>query len=199
MDSIFDHYQDREQHTVKLAEQVLELQNEVDEQLENPSLVCWSNLSTNIDRCQLITGFTPKEFTDLFDIVSDHMEENIGRGPRSKISKQDKLVMVLCYLKHYETIDKMKDNFSISNSYLHTILNTTINSISPVLYNYYVVNLDDRLEESEKDENQIFPEAKFVVDVTFQTIWTPTGTYDEKKRYYSGKHKLYGLKSQCIS
>lgn len=36
------------------------------------------------------------------------------------------------------------------------------------------------------------------MDVTFQSIWTPLGTYEERKRYYSGKHKQYGLKSQCI-
>ena len=36
------------------------------------------------------------------------------------------------------------------------------------------------------------------MDVTFQSIWTPSGTYDERKLYYSGKHKMYGLKSQCI-
>jgi hypothetical protein len=105
--------------------------------------------------------------------------------------------MVLCYLKHYETIDKMKDTFSISRSYLHTLLQKTINAISPILYDYYVKNLSEQIDD-EDEEYEAFPKAKFVMDVTFQSIWTPTGTYDEKKLYYSGKHKLYGLKSQCI-
>lgn len=36
------------------------------------------------------------------------------------------------------------------------------------------------------------------MDVTFQPIWTPLGTYEERKRYFSGKHKQYGFKTQCI-
>jgi len=92
----------------------------------------------------------------------------------------------------------MRVTFSISRPYLHTILQKTINSISPVLYDYYVNNLQDRLGDDDEDKKQAFPDAKFVIDVTFQPIWTPTGVYDEKKQYYSGKHKMYGLKSQCI-
>lgn len=38
--------------------------------------------------------------------------------------------MVLCYLKHYETLDKMKETFRISKAYLHTILPKTIEVIT---------------------------------------------------------------------
>lgn len=198
MEDLFDYYKEREQHTVILATEAVEKQKELDnlEEDENPSEVSWSNLSTDEERCKLLTGFSPNEFLTIYEIVSDNIVQNIGRGPRSKISKHDKLVMILCYLKHYETIDKMKDTFSISRSHLHTILMTTINSISPVLYDYYVENLNERIED--EDNEILYPNAKYVIDVTFQSIWTPTGTYDEKKQFYSGKHKLYGLKSQCI-
>jgi hypothetical protein len=198
MEDLFDYYKDREENTISLATESTDLQKTIDnlEEDENPSEVSWSNLITNEDRCKLLTGFSPNEFLTIYDIVSDNIEQNIGRGPRSKISKHDKLVMVLCYLKHYETIDKMKDTFSISRSHLHNILMTTINSISPVLYDYYVENLNERIED--EDNEILYPNAKYVIDVTFQSIWTPTGTYDEKKQFFSGKHKLYGLKSQCI-
>lgn len=198
MENIFDHYKDREENTITLANQSLELQNDVDNQEENRnfSQVSWFNLAEDEDRCKIITGFTTKEFLNLYDVVADNIEENIGRGPRSKIDKHNRLVMTLCYLKHYETIDKMKDNFSISRAHLHTILITTIAQISDFLYNYYVIDIADRIKDEE--ENDIFLNVKYVIDVTFQSIWTPTGTYDEKKLYFSGKHKLYGLKSQCI-
>jgi hypothetical protein len=199
MEPVFEHYKDREEHTAKLADDALVLQNQINiaEDNVNSSPVSWANLQLDEDRCRLICGFSPKEFRDLYNIVEDDIEENIGRELRSKISKEDKLLMTLCYLKHYETIDKIRDTFSISKSYIHTILSKTINSIPPVLYEYYVIDLEDRLDDNE-EKYKLFPDAKFVMDVTFQSIWTPTGTYEEKKVYFSGKHKMYGLKSQCI-
>lgn len=199
MDEILDHYREREENTRQLAEDAQELQDEIDEEEEelDPARVCWLNLCDDDERCKIICGFGPDEFQEVYDLVEDDIQENIGRGLRSKIPKEDKLLMVLCYLKHYETIDKMKDTFSISKSHLQSLLATTITAIMPTLYDHYVTELQERVED-ESEEDQLFPDAKFVMDATFQPIWTPTGTYNEKKRYYSGKHKMYGLKSQCI-
>lgn len=106
-------------------------------------------------------------------------------------------MITLCYLKHYETMDKLKDTFAISKTCLYNLLEATVEAITPVLYEHFVVHLADRLDDDE-EEPELFPEAKFVMDATFQPIWTPAGTFNEKKRYYSGKHKMYGLKSQCL-
>jgi DDE superfamily endonuclease len=200
IDALFDHYEDRENDTRELAEEAIQQQNQIDveEVEENPARVCWLHLCNDDRRCKILTGFTPDEFLDLFDLIEENINENIGRGARSKFTKQDKLVIMLCYLKHYETIDKMKDTFSISRSYLHTLLETTIDSIMPVLYDYFVTNLQDRVPYEPPDPNQPFPNAKYVMDATFQRIWTPVGSFNEKKRYFSGKHNMYGLKSQCI-
>lgn len=144
--------------------------------------------------------FSPEEFLELYDLVEESIIENIGRGRQSKISKFDRLLMTLCYLKHYETLDKMKDTFSISKTHLHTILDNTITVITPILYNYFVRNLNKRIEDEEDDDDDDlpFPEAKYVMDATFQPIWTPAVTFNEKRSYFSGKHKMYGMKSQCI-
>ena len=39
-----------------------------------------------------------------------------------------------------------------------------------------------------------FKEAHYAVDVTFQQSFRPSGSMEEGKRFYSGKHKLYGYK-----
>ncbi|ETV77362.1 hypothetical protein H257_08798 [Aphanomyces astaci] len=39
-----------------------------------------------------------------------------------------------------------------------------------------------------------FPSALYCTDVKFQPSYHPTGRFDEAKHYFSGKHKLYGLK-----
>lgn len=42
-----------------------------------------------------------------------------------------------------------------------------------------------------------FPYALFATDVKFQPCCRPTGLFPEQKRYFSGKHKMYGLKLEC--
>jgi hypothetical protein len=107
-------------------------------------------------------------------------------------------LILLCYLKHYETIDRIKDTFSVSNTHLHDIIDTVSESVTPVLYERYVTNIKELTADESEEEDPIFPDAKCVMDATFQPIWTPTGHFNESKVYFSGKHKMYGLKSQCI-
>lgn len=190
MDNIFDDYQEREEETTSLAIQSLKIK-EISEDDEEISRVSWTNLTNNERDCELITGFTPEEFLTLYNIVVNSIGENIGRGPKDSVSKYDKLVMVLCYLKHYETIDKMKDTFSVSRANLDIILKRTIDDVYPILYNHYVKNIEDGNKED------VFSDSKYIVNTTFQPINIPTGTR-QKKVYYSKKYQSYGFKSQCI-
>lgn len=133
-EELFEHYEEREEETRGLAENELEQQMEIDDEEENedPSRVCWLNLSNDDRRCKILTGFSPEEFLTLYDLVEASIVENIGRGRQSKISKFDRFLMTLCYLKHYETLDKMKDTFSISKTHLHTT------SLSENFYHFMV-------------------------------------------------------------
>lgn len=197
-ENVFEYYNEREQDTMQMAESQLEEQENLDAEEENRdlALICWENLSTDDARCKTITGFTCEEFLQLYEQCESVISENIGRGRSSRFSKQDKFLMTLCYVKHYETVDKMKETFCVSAPRLHTILQEMIQAITPVLYTEYVDKIQTHLEEVELPE--VFPESLFVMDVKFQEIWTPLGTFNERKRYFSGKHKAYGLKSQCL-
>lgn len=195
-ESIFERYRDREEHTAILAQDAMDVEVALDEEEENhdPSQICWRNLCDDDDRLKVITGLNCEKFLEIYELVEDALPVKTGRGRRSKVSKHDRLLMTLCYLKHYETLDKMKETFQISKSHLHNILESTIEIISPLLYAHFVEEAEAAVPEEDDD----FPDARYVMDVTFQPIWTPLGTYEERKRFYSGKHKQYGLKSQCI-
>src|SRR5262245_24325455 len=71
-----------------------------------------------------------------------------------------------------------------------------LRAITPVLYARFVEGIYELIGPDE--EMAEFPDARFVLDATFQETWTPLGTYDERKRFFSGKHKGYGLKSQTL-
>ena len=41
-----------------------------------------------------------------------------------------------------------------------------------------------------------YPMARYATDVTFQQSFRPSGSLEEGKLYFSGKHKLYGYKTE---
>lgn len=90
-DDLFNYYEDREEDTNRLVEEAEEREQEIDEEEEemDPARVCWRNLCDEEDRCKTMIGFSPEEFLTLYELAENQIEENIGRGLRSKISKQD--------------------------------------------------------------------------------------------------------------
>ena len=194
--AIFQYYLEREEHTAALAEEAMVLEQELqaEDNIHYPTLVCWHNLRGDDSSSRTLSGFNCQDFMSLFEIVKDVMPVKIGRGRWTRFPPEDRLLMTLCYLKHYETIDKMKDAYRISGPHLSRILRETVGAIEPVLYQRFVLNHEAPIP----DDDDVFPMARYVMDVTFQPIWTPIGTYNERKRWYSGKHKQYGLKSQVI-
>jgi hypothetical protein len=200
-EDLFTEYEEREEKTRQLVEESLAMEEEADDEEEegvDPTRICWSNLRNDDKRCKILCGFTTDEFVALYTIVEASIRVHSGRGPRSKLSKQDRLLITLCHLKHYETVEKLGKTFSLSKTQLCALLDTTVRSTSPVLHTHFVLNLKDRLEEEEEEEPVNFPEAKLIVNATFQTTWTPPGTMKERVRHYSTKYKSYGFKSQCL-
>lgn len=195
-DAIFDRYREREEHTAVIAEEAIAFEMEIveAEEARDLSQVCWLNLCDDDDRMKVITSFTCEQFLALFEIVEGHLPVTTGRGRRTRVDDHDKLLMTLCYLKHYETLDKLKETFRMSKTQLHHVLQSTIAAITPVLYERFVEDVDPDTPL----DTDAFPRARYVMDVTFQPIWTPLGTYEERKRFYSGKHKQYGVKTQCL-
>ena len=193
-EALLHYYQSRAEHTVKLAIEQAEFAQKVDEEEEaNVNRLCWTNLQSDDKRCVVLTGFTTHEFTELLRLCENDIPINIGRGKQSKFTPADKFLIVLCYLKHYETQSKFGESFSISKAQINRILFATIPVVMSILYSKYVVNVNDQQDYDE------FPDTLFVMDVTIQKIWKPLGTFQERKQYFSGKHKLYGLKSLTLT
>jgi hypothetical protein len=195
---LIEYYREREANTMELAEAMQLQEEELDEAEEelDPARVCWQNLNGDDERCRVITGFSCDEFLELYEVCETALPQTLGRGRRSRVGKHDRLLLVLCYVKHYETKAKLQQTFLISKSQVQRHLDETIEAITPVLYERYVERIYDIIGEDE--EMAEFPEARYVLDATFQETWTPLGIYEERKRFFSGKHKAYGLKSQTL-
>ncbi|ETV99080.1 hypothetical protein H310_08508 [Aphanomyces invadans] len=71
---------------------------------------------------------------------------------------------------------------------LEKMIHRMIDLVEPV----QPVTMTQQIERGRTFSN--FPSALYCTDVKFQPSYRPTGRFDEAKHYYSGKHKLYGLK-----
>ena len=192
------YYKQRADHTTLIAQNHLNELKLLDEAEENhdPARLCWNNLNGDNERCMVLIGFSCLDFLTLLNLCENVIPNNLGRGRRSQWSSADKLLLLLCYLKHYETQAKLGETFHISKPQVNRIVASTLAAITPILYQHFVIKIESLLPELEQLLS--FPDAKYVMDATVQEIWTPTGSYEEKKRFYSGKHKLYALKSLTL-
>lgn len=188
-----DRYRQRERRTEEMAQELQDLEEEAEER-EEQTWSLWLDLQEVPARCQTWCGFTPQRFLELYALLEDVLQGHTGRGRRGTMSRHDRLLLLLVYLKHYETWDKLGASFSISKAQAKRLVSEVAEAALPLLWRRYVEGLD--LDEPQPYPE--FPQAVCLMDVTFQPCWTPAGLYDERKRFFSGKHKMYGLKSQCL-
>ena len=191
---LYHYYHSRAENTVKIAEDQIIIIQKLDEEEDiDPKRLCWNSIKGDDKRCLVLTGFSVIQFIELLTLCESSIPTNIGRGKQSKFTQADKFLVVLCYVKHYETQAKLGDNFGVSKAQINRIIAVVVPIITSILYLKYVVDLEVDLPEYEA-----FPDARFVIDVTIQKIWRPLGTFQERKQFYSGKHKIYGLKSLTL-
>ncbi|KAF0703053.1 hypothetical protein AaE_015577 [Aphanomyces astaci] len=120
-----------------------------------------------------------------------------GRGRKPKTTPQDALFMTLVILKHYQTWDKHAVDFDLKAPTLEKIIMRVIDIASPALYEAFVTmpTMQELMDRGTTFAH--YPYAKYATDVKFQPSHRPSGRFGEQKHYYSGKHKLYGLKIEA--
>ncbi|KAH9113515.1 hypothetical protein AeMF1_012296 [Aphanomyces euteiches] len=108
------------------------------------------------------------------------------------------LLMMLTSLKHCGAWDVVASVFKQKPATFEKRVMSFLNKLHPFLMKKYVNSLDEKWSMQQLQANGLtfknFPYAKYATDVTFQQTPIPTGSYVEKKLYFSGKHHLYGHK-----
>ena len=129
------------------------------------------------------TGISKKNFNGLFVKVSDFIRQEKERYPMhkrgkqsSKVSKKDRLLLTLYYLRHYPTFANLGDVFSISESYCNK------------LYHHYARILAQVEKLPSRKSLLDNPLETMIIDATEQPIERPVR---HQKAYYSGKKKTY--------
>ncbi|KAJ0391121.1 hypothetical protein ATCC90586_011652 [Pythium insidiosum] len=172
-----------------------------DDDPDSPSPILDKYVDTRGDTSiHTATGFTMNEFNllwmDLKPFISRHW--NVGSGRKRCVTDRDMLFMALTALKNAGSWDYLGAMFAQTGSTFSTRVIDFLEMLRPCLLAKYVVATAERwsMLKLSTTGNQFhnFPEARYAVDVTFQQTETPGGNFGEKKKFFSKKHGLYGVK-----
>ena len=145
-------------------------------------------------------NFDSTQFFELWIMIEDYVSKNwnVGRGKRTQYKAQDVLFMTLTVLKHGQQWNFTARLFSIKCSTFERLITGFLRMISETLFNLCVARVEEKwtMAKCRQEERAFsnFHYARYAVDVTFQQSNRPSGNISEGKRYFSGKHKLYGYK-----
>ena len=140
-------------------------------------------------------GFSIDEFEHLFTLSANCFLYK-GRGRKPQISQRDILVILLHFLRRYPKLEEMAAAYGTSVSKLAKIIDRAIESA----YVRFVPLLIERpAADMELPTDANIPECGYIIDATIQRIQVPTGSFEQKKKWFSGKHYCYCLKSQVIT
>ena len=124
----------------------------------------------------------------------------LGRGKKTDVAPKDLLFIVLCVLKAATNWDLMGEIFEKKGPTLQRLFTRAVDVLSPHLLKEYLIHYRNNLTMKKLIKQNLqfknFPYALYATDVIFQQSNRPSGNLMEGKAYFSGKHKLYGYKTE---
>lgn len=143
-----------------------------------------------------MTNFTPSEFEALYTHVESAIMSywGVGRGRRYEVAPRDTFFMALNVLKRYSQWDMHARVFGIKTSSFEKMMMKMFTLIVLPLQRQFIkpVTMTELRQKGNLFGN--YPYALYATDVKFQEAYRPSGRFAEAKKYFSGKHHLYGLK-----
>lgn len=147
-----------------------------------------------------MTNFSAREFSKLYsrfhEFILSHW--NCGRGKKSQYKPKDVFFMMLTVLNFGCNWDILARTFHIKTPTFEQLIHNFVSVLHKHIYESLVVEFTSSYTvtklKSTGNAFKNFPYARYATDVTFQQCFRPSGSMQEGKVFFSGKHKLYGLK-----
>ena len=120
-----------------------------------------------------------------------------GGGRKSILNKEEQIILTLYYLHNYPTFEMLGIYFNVSESTAHNIFHYWLNILNELLPS----SLLEQVKKNQSDSEwilEILTELELLVDSYEQDRERPS-TYEEQKKYYSGKKKSHTFKNQLIT
>lgn len=192
---------DRADDLSRYAKQAPDAESDDEADAESPILDSFVE-SGGPNSIHTLTNFSLVEFHEVYDRLRKHISDNynVGRGKRSQFKGKDVFFMTMTVLKHSGQWDFLAKVFNVKGPTFERLVIGFIKMLSDFAYAAYVEQAAEQFDMTtllrEKSKFNTFGMARYATDVTFQQSQRPRGNMEEGKSYYSGKHKLYGYKTE---
>lgn len=189
----------RKEELAKYDDEPTESEGESDAEFECPIVEKFYEENGN-QAIMDMTNFNRNEFETIYKHLEDHigLKYNKGRGQKSSIKAKDLLFMTMAVLKHGANWDLMAYLFGFKAPTFEKRVTGMVSIVSGFAYDRFVTQSNKRFTMQklvhDKTVFKNYPMCRYATDVTFQQSYRPGGSLQESKRYFSGKHKLYGFK-----
>ncbi|MEK6616836.1 MAG: transposase family protein [Bacteroidota bacterium] len=196
MEQIIIEYQDLNDQIVN-DPFLLQEEKKEEEEKELPDVLTYNRL--NPDELKLMTGFLPDEFDELVELLIVPLTPpavgNKGRRPKLLATPQDRLLALLVWFRFYDQWSRMGAIFGVSKTHIHHIVHALLDKVATVLKDLFIVPISHKEQADAKALFPNFPQVSAVTDSTVQRTSKPVGSFDEARKHWYAKAKVYGIKS----
>ena len=182
-------------HEIELQD-VKEHDEDAEAESDSPQFQSILNSDNPNSSMTTLTGESLASFLDLFRICKPALVKS-RKGKKRRIGAMDRLLILLTYYKHYETIDSLALHTKLPISTIHDAILSTAEAIRPILESKYISS-PSPAELVAEAKDMMFPADVLVVDSTFLPSQAPLGTFPAAKEWFSVKHANYGIKYQTL-
>lgn len=182
-------------------EELMQPSDDEEDIKDNPILDSFMDATGNAGVVRA-TNMTYAEMYELYKLCEEKIREEWKGSKRnkSKYSLMDILFLMLVSFKSGTTWFFVANQFRLHAATVERIVVRLIKCISVHLYDHFIGKESEKSTmENFRRNNLTFsntPEALYAVDVRLQHCYRPTGAMENVKKYFSGKHKMYGLKNE---
>jgi hypothetical protein len=180
------------QHEIDAVEFIPELLEDDDATpSEDPIYSQFSSLPEPFyDMC----GFSVADFDILYDMAEERIR-SFGRGRHRILGSRDSFFLLLHWLRTGTAIHTIAAVFGLKCSTLSTRLGQVANRLYPL----FGIEAIKQAAAEPFSASEVFSTCGLVVDATVQERDKPMVGFEQAKTYFSGKHHMYGLKSQVVT
>jgi hypothetical protein len=160
--------------------------------LENPIV---EHYERDPDAFFMLCGFDIGHFRPLLDVIEAQITVPT-RSRRPMLGAKNNFFLFLYWLRSANPIDQVAAHFDLRSPTLYKHLHKLVLTVHSRLVTKYVVDLR---EQPLRVTGSDYRSCGLVIDATVQKRGRPAASFEEARKYFFGKHRIYCLKSQVVT
>ena len=148
------------------------------------------------DDARKMIRFPAETFEMICELVKPVFHHPGCSGKQSNMSYKDQIFMTLYFLAQYPTLDALAFTFKRSQGMITDVIHRTLELIAPILRENFIRFIPLPVQQQHGWGLAAYPN---VVGIGDASLINTNKSKQKPRSHYSGKHKLFGVKIQCIT